>query len=152
MNRAHMPSFLNCMPCIYWQSYFPKFKYDNGDDVALYIIKFHMHSHRLKVEWHEDCLMKMFMATLEGKARSWYEQLPTASFCFLNHFHTVFFENFKESNPSLLLVQNCCGHFESFIEKLEILLDEEILEALHDNSFHNQVEMVASLLDENETE
>ena len=70
MNPSHIPSFPNLMSHIDWQSYLPKLKDEEGDDVALHLIKFHMHSCKLKVEWHEDCLMKMFMATLEGKTRS----------------------------------------------------------------------------------
>jgi hypothetical protein len=69
MNHSHIPGFPNRMPCIDWQTYLPKFKDEEGDDVALHLIKFHMHTHKLKVKFHEDCLMKMFMATLEGKGK-----------------------------------------------------------------------------------
>ena len=73
MNHSHILGFPNRMPHIDWQSCLPKFKDEKGDDAALHLIKFHMHSRKLKVEWHEDCLMKIFMDTLEGKTRSWYE-------------------------------------------------------------------------------
>ena len=51
---------------------------------------------------------------------------------------------YKEFHPSLLLVKVCCKHFVSFIEYLENcyeddeFMDEEILEAFHDNPFHQQ--------------
>jgi len=48
--------------------------------------------------------MKMFMATLEDEARSWYESLPLTSIYCLNDFHAIFFERYKESYPSLALV------------------------------------------------
>jgi len=72
-------------------------------------------------------------------------------------FITTFYEHYKESYSSLLLVQNCCDHFENFIQNLEKIygdeefMDEEILESLYENSFDHQQEIVASLLDENET-
>ena len=47
--------------------------------------------------------MKMFMVSLEGDARSWYEGLPSESSCSLTDFHTVFHEHFKDQYPSLLL-------------------------------------------------
>jgi len=124
------------------------FKYEKGDNVALHLIKFHMHIRKLKVELHEDCLMKMFMATLEGKERSWYEKLPPTSIYSLKDFHIVFFEHFKESYPSLLLVQNCCDHFKNFIQNLEnvyeddVFMDDEIIEAFHENPFHYHGEKV----------
>ena len=37
------------------------------------------YTYKLGVEFKEDLLIKMFMATLEGKVRSWYESLPIAS-------------------------------------------------------------------------
>ena len=112
-----------------------------------------MHVHSLKVHIPEDCLMKMFMATLEGKAWSWYEILPNGSLYSLADFHVAFYEMYEECHPSLLLVKYCCKHCVSFIEYLENcyeddeFMDEEILEALHDNPFHHQEERIASLLD-----
>jgi hypothetical protein len=157
MNRAHIPGFPNRLPCIDWQTYFPKFKDTEGEDDALHLVWFHMHVPKLGVELHEGFLMKTFMETFEGKAGSWYEKLPAPSLYSLKDFHIVFFENYKGSYPSLLLVQNCCDHFENFIQNLEKFygdeefMDEEILEALYENPFHHQQEMVSSLLDENET-
>ena len=55
------------------------FKDDDRNDVNLHMVKFHMHTHNLKVEFLEYCLLNMFMASLEGKARSCYEGLPPTS-------------------------------------------------------------------------
>jgi len=48
---------------------------------------------------------------------------------------------YKESYPSLNLVQDCCKHAYGFIESLEKyyeddnFMDEEIMEALYENPF-----------------
>lgn len=91
----------------------------------------------------------MVMLTLEGKARPWYENLPVSSICSLNNFHIVFFEKYKEYYPSLLLVQNCCDHFESFIKYVvgyyedDQFMDDEIIEAIHERPFnHEEVEEI----------
>ena len=57
---------------------------------------------------------KMFMVTLEGEARSWYERLRLASLYSLEYFYSVFCKNYKASYPSLLLVENFCGNIEIF--------------------------------------
>ena len=63
-----------------------------------------MHIHKLGVEFHKYSLMKMFMTSLEGNARSWYEWFPAGSLYSLEDFHTLFHEHFKDQYPSLLLV------------------------------------------------
>ena len=90
MNHSHIRGFPSRIPCIDWKTYVPKFKDEEGDDVALHLIKFHMHSHKINVKWNEYSLMKMFMATLEGKERSWYGSFPTASLYSLEYFHSTF--------------------------------------------------------------
>ena len=92
MNHAYIYSFPNCLPHIDWQANLQKFKDEKGDDVALHLVKFHMHSHKLGVELYEDCLMKMFMVSLEGKSKYWYEKLSLRILYSLKYFHLVFFE------------------------------------------------------------
>lgn len=67
MNCSHIPGFRNRIPYIDWQTNFPKFIDGNEDEATLYLIKFHRHIHKLRIMFYEDVLMKMFMATLEGK-------------------------------------------------------------------------------------
>ena len=110
MNRAHILGFPNRLPRI------------EGDDVALHLLKFHMHIHRLRIELPDDCLMKMFMASLEGKARSWYEKLSFGILYSLKDFHLVFFERYKVSYPYLLLVEDCCKYVESLISIWKIFI------------------------------
>ena len=79
MNRAHILGFPNQIPNIDWKSYLPRFKDQKGDDVSLDLVRFHKYIYKLGVELHEDSLMKMFMVSLEGNARSWYEGFPVKS-------------------------------------------------------------------------
>ena len=99
-----------------------------------------MHIRKVGVELHEDYLMKMFMVSLEGDPKSWYDGFPSRSLYSLKDFHTVFHEHFKYQYPSLLLIQDCCTHDKGFIENLKDIygddqnMDEEILEILHEYS------------------
>ena len=69
----------------------------------------------------------------------------------LQDFHTTFYEHYKEFYSSLLLVQNWCDHFENFIQNLEIFyevdvfMDDEIIEAFHENHFHYHEEKVEDI-------
>ena len=119
MNHAHILGFSNRLPHIYWKTYMLKFRDEEGDDAALHLLKFHMHIHRLKIELPNDCLMKMCMASLEGKASSWYEKLSLGSLYSLKYFHATFFEKYKDSYPYLLLVEGCYKYVESFIWHME---------------------------------
>lgn len=136
MNRAHIPGFPNHIPWVYWKTCLPKFKDQEGDDAALHLVKFYRHVHKLKVEFHEDCLMKMFVANLEGRTRVWYEKLPHASIYSLQELHLVFFQNYKDIHPSLVLVEIFCANLEELCCLMgmdvynEDVLDNEVREAL----------------------
>jgi hypothetical protein len=158
MHVDHVSGFPNCMPQVDWKTYLPKFRDGNGDDATLHLIRFHMHVRKLKIRFHEDCLMKIFMATLEGKARSWYERFPLACMYSLKDFHSIFFEKYRESYPSFLLIEDCCYHFENFIQELESayddeeFMDDEILDDLNENPFHHHEKIMDSTLDDIELE
>ena len=66
MSRVHIPGFPHKMPEVDWLKNFPTFQGENTEDPLLHLIKFHIHVWKFKFEWHEDCLMKIFMETLEG--------------------------------------------------------------------------------------
>ena len=102
-----------------WQAYLPKFKDQEGDDVSIHLFRFHKHIHKLGMGWHADSLMKLFMFSLEGYARSWCEGFPIGSLSSLKYFHTIFHEHFKRHYPSLLLLQDCCTHDREFIENVK---------------------------------
>ena len=86
-----------------------------------------MHIHRLGVKFPEDCLMKMFMETLEEEARSWYEGLLSSSLFSLEDFYSVFCVNYKESYPSLVLVEKFCGNFDNLIQRMGIAINDKYL-------------------------
>jgi len=67
-NKIPIPGFPNKIPKGDWQRDLLMFKDDDRNDAALHLVRFHMHTHKLKVDFPEDCLMKIFMATLEGEA------------------------------------------------------------------------------------
>ena len=119
MNLAAIPSYPNKIALVYWQTYLPTFNDEKGDDDSLHLFRFHKHIHKLGVGCHEDSLMKMFMFSLEGYARSWYEGFPVGSLSSLKDFHTIFHEHFKRHYPSLLLLQDCCTHDREFIENVK---------------------------------
>lgn len=79
MNRSHISGFSNRLPRIDWKTNLPKFRDQGGHDVVIHLVKFQMHMRRLGFEFHEDCLMKMFIVSLEGKDRPWYEKLLPSS-------------------------------------------------------------------------
>ena len=95
MSWDHILGFPNKIPKVYWQRNFPMFKNVKGNNFALHLVRFHMHVHKLKIDFPEDFLMKMFIATLEDEARSWYEILPPACVYCLKDFHTIFLERYK---------------------------------------------------------
>jgi hypothetical protein len=158
MNHSHIPGFPNHIPHIDWQKYFPKFKDGKGNDVASHLIRFHMHLCKLGVEFHEDCLMKMFMATLEGKERLWYEGLKPGNLYYLRDFHITFFKHYGESNPSLLVFEGCCEFCEHFIKYLENVfgdeecMNDEIIEAFYEYSPQQQIVSLPLVEDEADQE
>jgi hypothetical protein len=97
------------------------------------------------VEFHEYCLMKFFMANLEGKARLWYEGLKPGSLYSLKDFHITFFKYYGESNPSFLVFEYCCEFCEHFIKYLENVfggeecMNDEIIEVLYEYSSQQQI-------------
>jgi len=125
------------MPDVDWFTNLPIFKNEQEDDATLHLVRFHVHVCRLRVEFLEDCLMKLFMATLEDKARVWYEGLPEGSSCSLKDFHNAFSNHYVNSYLSL---QSCYDRSEGFIaylesiDDIECMDDEEINEAFSDFS------------------
>ena len=124
MSRAHILVFPNKIPIVNWLAYLPRFRDDKDDDVAMHLIKFHRHIHRLGLKFPEDCLMKMFMASLEDDARLWYEGLPAASIYSLKDFHIIFCKNYKQYYPALWLIESFCGRFEDLFQFIGIDIDD----------------------------
>lgn len=54
MNQYQIPRFSNRMPFVDWQTCLPRFKYKDGEDVSLNLVKFHIHVCKLRVKFLED--------------------------------------------------------------------------------------------------
>jgi hypothetical protein len=89
-NFSVVPGFPNVVPTPNeWVDYFPIFREHKEDNPAQHLHEFH----ELMLQWeihHEDVLMKMFMFSLAGDAREWYQSLPPASISSLGEFHAAF--------------------------------------------------------------
>jgi hypothetical protein len=146
------------MDKVNWQINFPIFNDEYGDDSSLHLVRFHMQTRKLKVQFPKDCLLNIFMASLDGKSCSWYEKLPPSCIYSLKDFHSIFFEKYREAYPSFLLNEYCCDNFENFIQEMgsvygdEKIMDDEILEALNENPFQHHEMIMDSTLDDSETE
>ena len=94
--------------------------------------------------------MKMFMETLEERARLWYEGLPPAILYSLEDFYSYFCKNDKEIHPPIEMVENFYGNFESLFQYLGIdmddedLMNDEIKEALLEFNYHQEKVVEAS--------
>ena len=64
MDRSQIPGFPNPTPHVDWFTNLPIFKNEKEDDATLNLVRFHVHVCRLRVEFHKDYLMELFMATL----------------------------------------------------------------------------------------
>ena len=99
------------MPRVDWQTGLPEFQVKKGDDVVVHLIRFCLHVHTLMIDFPEDCLMKMFLGTLEENARFLYESRLPASIRSLKVFYSAFCKRYNKDHPSLELIENLCGNF-----------------------------------------
>jgi len=96
------------------QGRLPKFKECIDDNPTEHFLEFHEMMHHLDI-FHEDVLMNMFMYSLEGDAREWYQSLPHSSISSLKQFHTVFHDHCRRYFPAECLFEHCCEEFASYI-------------------------------------
>ena len=54
MSQDHIPGFPNKILKLDWQRNFPIFKNVKGNDAALHLVKFHIHVHKLNIDFPED--------------------------------------------------------------------------------------------------
>lgn len=119
-----------------WQDGLPTFEAKEGECLGLHVVKFQLHILSIGIGYLEDCLMKMFMLTLEEMARFWYEDRPPASISSIKDFYLMLCKRFGKHHLSLELIEALCGDLESLISYLgmgidgEELMDCEIKEAL----------------------
>ena len=87
-------------------------------------MKFHLHILGLGIDYPKDCLMKMFMITLEEMARFWYEERPPTSISSIKYFYLVFFKRHGKHHLSPELIETLCGDFKSLMFHLGIEVDD----------------------------
>ena len=90
-------------------------------------MRFRFHIHSLDIDFPKDCLMKMFMVTLEEEARFWYEGLPPTSICSLRDFFSSFCKKYNRGRPSKELIENLCGYIEDIMLYLGVEVDDRAL-------------------------
>ena len=118
MKRDHIPGFPNKIPVnpkVHWQNGQPTFESKEGECPSFHVIKFRSHILRLGIDYPKDCLMKMFMLTLEEMARFWYEDRPPASISSIKDFYLVFCKRFGKHHLSPELIEALCGDIESLM-------------------------------------
>jgi len=78
-NFADIVGFPNDVPTIdIWGDFLPRFIENDEDNPTLHVIKFYQCIYQLNIH-HEDVLMNMFMYSLEGDDREWYQSFPPSS-------------------------------------------------------------------------
>ena len=126
MKQDHIPRFPNKIPVnpkVRWQDGLPTFGNESGEFVGLHMIKFCLHIHELEIDYPKDCLMKMFMLTLEKLARFWYEDRPPASISSIKDFYLAFCKRFGRHHLSPKLIETLCGDFEVLMLYLGLEVD-----------------------------
>jgi hypothetical protein len=107
-----VPGFPNVVPTVdEWGDYFPIFREHKEDNPAQHLHEFHELMHQWEIH-HEDVLMKMFMFSLDGDVREWYQSLPPASISSLEQFHAAFNKHCQRYYSSELICHNCCEEYE----------------------------------------
>jgi hypothetical protein len=106
LNFSVVPGFSNVVPTIdEWGEYLPRFREDKDDNLADHLLEFHeVIGYQLAIH-DDDVLMKMFMYSLAGDARKWYQSLPLASIYSLKKFHATFSDHCKRFFPADLLLK-----------------------------------------------
>jgi hypothetical protein len=108
LNFLVVPSFPNPTPSFSGcPDFLPIFSGNDEDNPAQHLIKFHQCIDQLDV-YHEDDIMKMFVYSLEGDARQWYQSLPISSISSLKDFHVAFHSYCKRIYPVERLFEHCC--------------------------------------------
>ena len=73
-------------------------------------------------------------------------------------FTQYFSKKYRETYPSFILIEDCCDHFENFIQELESaygdqeFMDDEILDALNENHFHCHEKIMDYSIDDSKLE
>jgi hypothetical protein len=130
-NFSVVPGFPNVVPTPNeWGDYLPIFRERKEDNPAQHLHEFHELMHQWEIH-HEDVLMKMFMFSLAGDAREWYQSLPPASISSLEQFHAAFNKHCQRYYSSEFICHNCCkgceDHDQDMVVSYESYEDERTM-------------------------
>jgi hypothetical protein len=116
---SYVPIFPNVVPTMdEWGDFFPTFKEHRNDNPAEHLLEFHELMHQWGIH-HEDVLRKMFMYSLEGDARKWYQSLPPASISSLEQFHVAFNMHCQNFYSSELICHSCCEEYKNYVQDID---------------------------------
>jgi len=102
--------FPNVVPIMdEWGDCLPRFRENKDDHPAKHLLDFHEIMNQLGI-YHEYVLMKMFMYSLVGDARQWYQSLPASSIFSFREFHVAFHKHCKIIFSAKLLFEDFCEH------------------------------------------
>jgi hypothetical protein len=90
------------LPARKWLKHIPLFAGRLGESVEDHLAKFLQVVGDFNVE-HEDVVMRMFVSTLEGEARPWYNSLLDASIDGWDSFEEKFIERWENTRDIFLL-------------------------------------------------
>jgi hypothetical protein len=117
-NFSFVPDFPNFVPTMdEWGDFLLTFREHRDDNPAEHLLEFH----ELMYQWgihHEDVLMKMFMFSLEGDARKWYQSLPPANISSLEQFHAAFNMHCQKFYSSELIFHSCCEEYKYYVQDI----------------------------------
>jgi hypothetical protein len=98
-----IPNQPHDLPTGEYQKHLPKFAGNNTVLVDDHLTDFLKFVDDLEVEY-EDVVMKMFVQTLEGDARTWYKSLPVASIDGWDSFKCKFTEKWGHKQDNSFLI------------------------------------------------
>ena len=108
LNFSPIHGFPNSVPSTdEWQHHLLRFREDEDEYPAKYLIAFHELMHLLDV-FHEDVLMKIFVFSLYGDACKWFRSLPAGTIYYLKEFHEMFHHYCKGIYSFELFLGKCC--------------------------------------------
>jgi len=119
LNCLAIPGFPNPMPSFpECANFLPIFHGDEGDKLDQQLIDFHQ-----CIDWlnicHDDALMKMFIYSLNGDARIWYQSLSISNISSMQKFHATFHKYCKRYYSYDIILEGCCEKFKYDIHQIK---------------------------------
>jgi hypothetical protein len=100
-----------------WQDLLPRFYEGENDNPVEHVQEFHALMQQLDIQ-HEDIHMKLFMYSLQGDVRIWYQSLETSSISSLKEFHAAFNIHCQKFYSSELICHSCCEEYKDCVQDI----------------------------------